>query len=69
VAKAVDVSVKKNLVRAHSVALKGFGKGVVVRVEAKVAPEGVDRTSSGRKSATRGAGVAGCMRARGRTRA
>ena len=45
VAKAVNVIVKKNLVRVHTVALKDGCKGVVVRVEAKVAPEGVDRSS------------------------
>ena len=59
VAKTVDVSVKKNLVRIHAVALKDGGKSVVVRVEVKVAPEGVDRSSRGRKSATRAAGAAG----------
>jgi hypothetical protein len=53
------VSVKKNLVRAHAVALKDGGKSVVVRVEALVAPVGVDRSSRGRKSATRAAGAAG----------
>jgi hypothetical protein len=47
------VSVKKNLVRAHAVALKDGGKSVVVRVEALVAPVGVDRSSRGRKSAYR----------------
>jgi hypothetical protein len=38
VAKTVDVSVKKNLVRAHVVALKDVSKSVVVLVEAKIAP-------------------------------
>jgi hypothetical protein len=42
---------------------------VVVRVEAIGTPEGVDRKSRGRKSATRVAGTAGGVRARGRTRA
>ena len=59
VAEAVDVGVKKNLVRAHAVALNDGCKSVVVRVETLVAPVGVDRGSLGRKSATRAAGAAG----------
>jgi acyl-coenzyme A thioesterase PaaI-like protein len=59
VAEAVDVSVKKNLVRAHAVALKDGSKIVVVRVEALVATVGVDRSSSGRKSVMRAGGAAG----------
>ena len=58
-AEAVDVSVKKNLVRAHAVVLKDDGKSLVVRVEALVAPVGVDRRSRGRKIATRATGAAG----------
>jgi hypothetical protein len=69
VTETVDVVVKKNLVRVHAVALKDCGKSVVVRVEAFVAPVGVDRISRGRKSATRVAGAARGVRARGRTRA
>jgi hypothetical protein len=59
VAEAVDVNVKKNLVRAHAVVLKDDGKSLVVRFEALVAPVGVDRSSSGRKSAKRAACAAG----------
>jgi hypothetical protein len=44
VAKTVDVSVKKNLVRADAVALQDGGKSVVGLVEAKVAPVGTDRS-------------------------
>jgi hypothetical protein len=69
VADAVHVSVKKNLVRAHAVAVKDGGKSVVARGEALVAPVGVDRSSRGRKSATRAAGAARGVRARGRNRA
>jgi hypothetical protein len=53
VAEVVNVSVKKNLVSDHAVALKDVGKSVVVRVEALVMPVGVDRSSSGRKSSMR----------------
>jgi hypothetical protein len=47
VSEDVDVSVLRQeelglLVRAHAVALKDGGKNVVLRVEAIVAPEGVD---------------------------
>ena len=59
VAKAGDVSVKKNLVRAHAVALQDGCKSVVGLVEAKVAPVGTDRSSRCRKGATRAAGAAG----------
>jgi hypothetical protein len=59
VAEVVSVRVKMNLVRAHAVALKDGCKNVAIRVEAKVAPEGVDRSSRCRKSATRAAGAAG----------
>jgi hypothetical protein len=59
VAKAVDVSVKKNLVSIHAVALKDGDESVVVLVEAKVTSVGVDRSSSCRKGATRAACVAG----------
>jgi hypothetical protein len=69
VAEAVDVSVKKNFERTHSVALKDGDKNVVLRVEAIVAPEGVDRKGRVRKSATRAAGAARGVRARVRTRA
>ena len=54
----VDVGVKKDLVRAHVVALKDGGESVVVVVEALVTPVGVDRSSRSRESATRAAGVA-----------
>jgi hypothetical protein len=69
VVETADVSVKNILARSHVVALKDDGKSVVLRVEALVTPVGVDRSSRGRKSATRAAGAAGWMRARGRTRA
>jgi hypothetical protein len=69
VAEAVNVRVKMNLVRAHAVALKDCCKNVVIRVEAKVTTEGVDRKGSGRKSVTRAADVARGVRARRRTRA
>ena len=55
----VDVGVKKNLVRAHAVALQDGCKSVVGLVEAKVAPVGTDKSSRGRKGATRAAGEAG----------
>ncbi len=59
VAEAVNVIVKKNLVRNHTVDLKDGGKSVVLRVEDLVAPVGVDRSSRGRKSVTRAAVAAG----------
>jgi hypothetical protein len=59
VAEPVDVIVKKNLVWAHAVSLKDTCEGVVVCVETLVAPVGVDRSSRGRKSATRAAGARG----------
>ena len=59
VAKTIDVGVKKNLVRAHAVALQDGCKSVVGLVEAKVAPVGTDKSSRGRKGATRAAGAAG----------
>ena len=59
VAKIVDVGVKKNLVRAHAVALKDGGKSVVMLVEAKVASVGTDRSSRCRKGSTRAACAAG----------
>ena len=58
VAETVDVSVKNDLVRAHVVALKDGGESVVLRVEALVAPVGIDRSSRGRESATRATGAA-----------
>ena len=67
--EVVDVSIEKNLVRAHAVALNDGGENVVFRVEAIGTPEGVDRKGRGRKSATRAAGAARGVRARGRTRA
>ena len=54
-----DVCVKKNLVRAHAVALTDGGKSVVVFVEDKVSPVGTDRRSSCRKGSTRAACAAG----------
>jgi hypothetical protein len=62
VAKTVDVIVKKNLARAHSVALKDGGKSVVMLVEAKVEPVGTDRSCCCRKGVTRAVVVAGCER-------
>ena len=53
----VDVDVKNDLVRAHVVALKDGGESVVLRVESLVTPAGVDRSSSGRESATRATGA------------
>jgi hypothetical protein len=49
VAETVDVRDKKNLVRAHTVALKDDGRSVSACVEALVAPVVVDRSSLGRK--------------------
>jgi hypothetical protein len=54
----IDVGVKKDLVRAHVVALKDGCESVVVVVEALVTPVGVDRSSRSRESAKRGAGAA-----------
>jgi hypothetical protein len=68
VAEMVDVGIKKDLVRDHVVALKDGGESVVLRVEALVAPVGVDR-NRGRESATRAADAARGVRAGGRTRA
>ena len=67
-AEMVDVVVKNDLVRAHVVALKDGGESVVLRVEALVAPVGVDRSSRGREGATRAAGAARGVRSGGRTR-
>jgi hypothetical protein len=58
VAETVNVGIKKDLVRAHVVALKDVGESVVVVVEALVTPVGVDRSSRSRESATRAAGAA-----------
>jgi hypothetical protein len=69
VAETVDVSIKKNLVRAHAVVLKDGGENVVFRVEAIGTPEGIDKKGRVRKSATRAANSARGVRARGRTRA
>jgi hypothetical protein len=49
----VDVDVKNDLVRVHVVDLKDVCESVVMRVEALVAPVGIDRSSHGRESATR----------------
>ena len=54
----INVCVKKDLVRAHVVALKDGGESVVLVVEALVTPVGVDRSSRSRESATRAAGAA-----------
>ena len=54
----INVCVKKDLVRAHVVALKDGGESVVVVVEALVTPVGVDRSSRSRESATEAAGAA-----------
>jgi hypothetical protein len=54
----VYVSVKKNLVRAHVVALKDVGESVVLVVEVLVTPVGVDRSSCSRESVTRAADAA-----------
>ena len=56
--ETVDVSVKKDLMRAYVVVLKDDGEGVVLVVEALVTPVGVDRSSRSRESATRAAGAA-----------
>ena len=58
VAETVDVIVKNDLVRAHVVALKDGGESVLLWVESLVVPVGVDRSSSGRESATRATGAA-----------
>ena len=58
VAETVDVGIKNDLMRAHVVVLKDGGESVVLVVEALVTPVGVDRSSSGRESATRAAGDA-----------
>jgi hypothetical protein len=68
VAEVVDVRVKKDLVRAHVVALKDGCESVVLRVEVLVVTVGVDRSSRDREIATRAAGAARGVRARGRTR-
>ncbi len=68
VAEVVDVRVKKDLVRAHVVALKDGCESVVLLVEVLVVTVGVDRSSRGREIATRAAGAARGVRARGRTR-
>jgi hypothetical protein len=57
VAETVDVIVKNDLVRAHVVDLKDCVESVVLRVESLVTPAGVDRSSSGRESATRATGA------------
>jgi hypothetical protein len=58
VAETVDVGIKKDLVRAHVVALKDGGESVVLVGEALVMPVGVDRsTNRSRESATRAAGA------------
>ena len=54
----VYVCVKKNLVRAHVVALKDVGESVVLVVEVLVTPVGVDRSSRSRESVTRAADAA-----------
>jgi hypothetical protein len=51
------------------VVLKDDSKSVVLRVEALVAPVGVDRSSRGRKNTTRASGGDGGVRVGGRTRA
>jgi hypothetical protein len=67
-AEMVDVCIKNDLVRAHVVALKDGCESVVLRVEALVAPVGVDRSSCGRESETRAADAARGVRSGGRTR-
>jgi hypothetical protein len=57
VAETVDVGIKKDLVRAHVVALKDGGESVVLVGEALVTPVGVDRSSRSRERATRVAGA------------
>ena len=59
VAQTVDVSVKKNLVRAHVVGLQDVAKSVVGLVEAKVTPVVTDRSSSCRKGSKRATCTAG----------
>ena len=54
----INVCVKKDLMRAHVVALKDVGESVVLVGEVLVTPLGVDRSSSSRESATRAAGAA-----------
>jgi hypothetical protein len=68
VAEVVDVRVKKDLVRAHVVALKDCCESVVLLVEVLVVTVGVDRSSRGRVSAMTPAVDARGVRARGRTR-
>jgi hypothetical protein len=58
VAETVDVCIKKDLVRAHVVALKDVCESVVLVGEALVTPAGVDRSSCSRESATGAAGAA-----------
>jgi hypothetical protein len=58
VADTVNVGVKKDLVRAHVVALKDGVESVVLVGEALVTSVGVDRSSSSRESVTRAACVA-----------
>ena len=58
VTELIDVCVKKDLVRAHVVALKDVGESVVLVGVALVTPLGVDMSSSSRESATRAAGAA-----------
>jgi hypothetical protein len=58
VAETVDASIKRELVRAHVVALKDVCESVVLVGEALVTPVGVDRSSRSRESATRAAGAA-----------
>ena len=58
VSGTVNVGIKKDLVRAHVVALKDGGESVVLVGEALVTPVGVDRSSRSRESATRTAGAA-----------
>jgi hypothetical protein len=59
VAETVDVGIKKDLVRAHVVALKDGGESVVLVGEALVTPVGDDRSSRSRECATRAACAAG----------
>jgi hypothetical protein len=58
VSETVNVSIKKDVVRSHVVALKDGGESVVLVGEASVTPVGVDRSSRTRESATRSAGAA-----------
>ena len=57
-AETVDVVVKNDLVRDHVVALKDICESVVLWVETLVSTVGVDRSSSGRESATRATSAA-----------